>query len=119
MTIIEDKNSIKLTEEKKDLSHYWDVETPSYKRSFGKYSRAKEFFDILQEMLVKQYCLIEVKGFWLDEKEHDTKNMFVYTAAIGQYDGESDDDHIFYWFNDIDEIFKKHEEFNIVEYQKL
>lgn len=55
--------------------------------------------------------LIEIKAKWVDSGEEFTDN-----AAIGQYDGESDDDHIFYWFDSSDMVIGEHEDFIVISY---
>ena len=58
------------------------------------------------------YELIEVKGFWRDDYI-DAEGKIDALAAVGQYDGTFNDDHIFYWFDDKDKIIGTHEDFVI------
>ena len=64
------------------------------------------------------YKIIEVKGFW-NEEYLDTKGEFNTIAAVGQYDGSFDDDHIFYWFDDIDKIIGDHGDFTIENFETI
>lgn len=57
--------------------------------------------------------LIQIEGIWNDSKER-----FNATAAIGQYDGVSEDDHIFYWFDNYDMVVGEHEDFTVLSYDR-
>jgi len=58
--------------------------------------------------------LIEVKGTFID-----TKEQFTADAAVGQWDGVSNDDHIFYWFDDFDMVVGEHPDFIITSYKEV
>jgi len=58
-----------------------------------------------------KYTPIIIEGYWKDSKE-----PFKYEAAVGQYDGSFDDEHIFYWFDDFDKVIGRHEDFVIERY---
>ena len=51
---------------------------------------------------------IEINGFW-----NDTQQKFTMDAAIGQYDGKSNDDNIFYWFDTAKEVNGEHDDFTV------
>ncbi len=57
------------------------------------------------------YTPIFAEGYFKDNNQ-----SFKYSAAIGQYDGSFDDEHIFYWFDDFDKVIGEHEDFVITKY---
>jgi hypothetical protein len=58
--------------------------------------------------------LIEVNGIFID-----TKEQFTADAAVGQWDGVSNDEHIFYWFDDFDMVIGEHPDFIITSYGEV
>jgi hypothetical protein len=57
---------------------------------------------------------IVVNGYWLD-----TGKRFENQAIIGEYDGESNDDDIFYYFDSPEEVVGKHGSFYITSFQEV
>lgn len=57
--------------------------------------------------------LIEIKAKWLNNGEE-----FIADAAIGQWDGVSNDDDIFYWFDDFDMVVGEHPDFIVTSYTR-
>lgn len=54
---------------------------------------------------------ITVRGYFLNDKEHFTRN-----AMIGKWDGVSNDDDVFFWFEKESEIIGEHADFFIFNY---
>ncbi len=69
---------------------------------------------LLQERNWCEMTLIEVNGIF-----KDTNEQFAADAAIGQWDGVSNDDHIFYWFDDFDKVVGEHPDFIISSYKEV
>lgn len=66
-----------------------------------------------KEKELMQNTRIEITFYWNDDKK---KNLETRDAMIGVWDGESDDDDVFYWFdNDGSELIGSHnDEFTVV-----
>ena len=58
--------------------------------------------------------MIQIYGHWKDTKEEFTR-----TCAIGEWDGISDDDDIFYWFDSIDEVNGDHGDFVVHFHEEI
>ena len=54
---------------------------------------------------------ITIYGYWNDTMESLEKD-----CAIGQWDGKSNDNHIFYWFNDANLVHGDHGDFTVEYY---
>ncbi len=56
---------------------------------------------------------ITIVGFWCDTPE----KVFTKNCMIGVWDGLTDDDHIFYWFGENEEIIGDHNrDFVVLDY---
>jgi hypothetical protein len=58
-----------------------------------------------------KYKPITIHGHW-----NENYNEFIYECAIGQYDGFSNDDDIFYWFDDESFVHGDHGDFTVDYY---
>lgn len=56
---------------------------------------------------------IEIVGFWKSEPNEE----IVRNCMIGVWDQVSNDDHIFYWFDEDEEIIGDHGDFVVVDYR--
>lgn len=48
---------------------------------------------------------------------YEDKTAFTRSAMVGQYDGVSNDDDVFYWFDDMDKVLGDHPDFTITEFR--
>lgn len=58
--------------------------------------------------------LINIAYVWNDDEE---RNLNEAIAAIGEYDGVSNDDHVFYWFAPGEPIVGDHGEFTVLDWE--
>jgi hypothetical protein len=55
---------------------------------------------------------IEVVGYWIGEPE----KTFFKTCVIGEWDGNENDDHIFFYFDNEKSIVGDHGDFVVIDY---